>query len=42
MKNLESVNLEQMKVFFLVILLEVKDTNVIIENFGKLLKALML
>jgi hypothetical protein len=42
MKNLVSLNPEQMKVFFLVTLPEVKDINVIIKDLGKLLKVLML
>jgi len=41
-KNLVSLNPEQMKVFFLATLLEVKDINVIIKDLGKLLKVLML
>ena len=42
MKNLVSLSTEQMKVFFLVTLPEVKDINVIIKDLGKLLKVLML
>jgi len=42
MKNLVSLKPEQMKVFFLVTLLEVKDINVTIKDLGKLLKVLML
>ena len=42
MKNLVSFNPEQMKVFFLVTLPELKDINVIIKYLGKLLKVLML
>jgi len=41
-KKLVSLNPEKMKVFFLVILTELKDINVIIKDLGKLLKALML
>ena len=42
MKNFVSLNPEETKEFFLVIDPEVKDTNVIIKDFEKLLKALML
>ena len=41
-ENLVSLSLEQMKVFFLVTLPEVKDINIIIKYLGKLLKVLML
>ena len=39
MKNLVSLNPEQMKVFFLVILLEVKDINVTIKD-EKIIKSI--
>ena len=42
MKNLASLNPEQMKAFSLVDLPEVKDISVIIKDLGKLLKVLML
>jgi len=42
MKNLASLNPEQMKAFSLVTLLKVKDISVIIKDRGKLLKVLML
>ena len=42
MKNLVSLNPDKTKEFFLVIHPEVKDTNVIIKDFRKLLNALML
>ena len=42
MKNLVSLNPEQMKVFFLATLPKVNDINVIIKDLGKLLKVLML
>jgi hypothetical protein len=42
MKNLASLNTEQMKAFSLVTFPEVKDISVIIKHLGKLLKVLML
>ena len=42
MKILASLNQEQMKVYSLVILLKVKHTNVIIDDFERLLNVLML
>lgn len=41
MKNMVGFNLEKMKEYLLVTHLEVKDTNVTIRDFGKLLNALM-
>ena len=42
MKNSISLKLEEMKEYFLVTLLEVKDTNATIRDFEKVLNVLML